>query len=104
VDFVITDSPILLGGVYSDNKELRDLLYSHYCDMNNIDILMVRGDYFEEEGRIHNLDESIKVDNKVGYMLKELNIPYHIYTCSRDNVSLIADIVEGREVDYEIRY
>lgn len=96
VDYIVTDSPILLGSVYGDSKELSDLLCAHYNEMDNINILMTRGDYFEEEGRIHDLSESMEVDNKIYRMLNLFKIPYYIFTCSRNNVALIADIVEGK--------
>ena len=84
VDFVVTDSPILLNGIY--NKELTEeysagLLALHNQYQNFV--FVVNRDVsqnFQQEGRIHNLEESQKKDCEITELLNNNKIYYGTYT------------------------
>lgn len=69
----VTDSPLLLYGVYAKNgdkskiEDLHEAISEEYHTYNNINILLTRdlSIPFEQEGRVHNLEESIAIDKEV---------------------------------------
>jgi hypothetical protein len=80
-DIIIVDSPILLNLIYkkdwvplSFNAFVLDLFNS--C--NNINFLIEREDFgqFEQEGRIHNQDQSIEKDREILDLLVNNNVPF----------------------------
>lgn len=82
VDFIVSDSPIFLSPIYvkeqnDDFTKLVKELDSHY---NTFTFFVERNkDDFKTEGRIHNLDESIVIDEKIKTMLSDNNIYYGKY-------------------------
>lgn len=93
VDFIVTDAPVLLNSVYldSDNKESYDKalveLFNKY-DNFNLEIVRDVGS-FEQEGRIHNLEQSQQADNDIRKLLNENGIYYGTY--SHSSLDKIAD-------------
>lgn len=83
VDFIVTDSPIMLNTIY--NRELTPEYVSMVHDLNesylNFSFFIERdASNFEEEGRIHNLQESIEKDTEITDMLQKNEIEYKSYS------------------------
>lgn len=82
VDFIVTDSPILLSAIYDRelSKEYCDMLleihnqYPNFCFFINRD-----NKAFETEGRIHNFKESIEKDKEIKKFLNSNNVYYGNY-------------------------
>lgn len=96
VDYLITDSPLLLGIVYSPEEEMREiqnLVFSNTDRFSKtINIFIERGDgEYETAGRIHNEDEAKEVDQLIKFALEGYRIPYH--TIGRDGVADILNII-----------
>lgn len=111
VDFIVTDSPILLNEIY--NKELtpeyESLVNELQGEYINYSFFMERdASNFEEEGRIHNLTESIEKDNEIKDMLQKNEIKYKTY--NHENVNEIVNdaidfyekINEGKSNEKEV--
>ena len=81
VDVIVTDSPILLGYMYAKERkdELLSIAKSHYESNNNFNLFIKRGEHYEQEGRLHTLQESIEVDNNTLKFLKDNEIYHGIY-------------------------
>lgn len=84
VDFIVTDAPTLLNGVYlndCDNKEnYCKMLLDNFNTYNNFNFIVQRDPKnFEKEGRIHTLEESIAVDGEVEKLLKDNNLIFGKY-------------------------
>lgn len=82
VDFIVTDSPILLNGVY--NKELTpeydQMVTSLYNDFENFTYFVERdASSYQQEGRIQNLEESQKIDKDIKDLLTDKNIYFGTY-------------------------
>lgn len=85
VDFVVTDSPVLLNYFYL-NKETADHV-SYLNDLmkiskqyHNFNMLIRRGnEKFESEGRIHDLKQSKNLDKEIEQLLDAQKIYYGIY-------------------------
>lgn len=111
VEFIVTDAPVLLNTVY--NRELTanyskaiNELYKQYT---NFSFFVERdASHFQEEGRIHNLEESIQKDNEIKNLLKDNDVYYGKY--NHDTVQKVVknsittynrinkDVEEKREV------
>jgi len=95
VDVVIHDGSLLNNILYNieDNPELNKLVVSEYFKFNNIDFFLERGTLpFEDYGRIHNLEQSIKLDNDIKELYDKYNAKY-ISIDSRDAVDKIIPII-----------
>lgn len=92
VDFIVTDSLILLNEIY--NKELtpeyRDIVGKIQNSYSNFSFFIERDvSNFEEEGRIHNLAESIQKDQEIRDMLLDNDIKYKTY--NHENINEIVN-------------
>ena len=90
VDYIIVDSPIILGCFYRDKygeNEYPSIFYEQYSfdrfiwqlfkSYKNINILLKRDDTtYNENGRFQNLEESKKIDDEIRETLVINNIPF----------------------------
>lgn len=81
VDVIVTDSPILLSEIYGKNNsdDFRQRIWNEHDNHTNFNLFINRGKSFETEGRLHNLGESIQLDNKIKALLDEHSIYYGQY-------------------------
>lgn len=82
VEFIVTDSPVLLNTVYNNalTPEYADAVGALYNQYTNFSFFMGRDvSHFQEEGRIHNLEESIQKDNEIKELLDKNDIYYGEY-------------------------
>lgn len=97
VDWIITDSPLLLSLVYSanapyDSTEFKQFVTSVYRHYDNIDIFLERNitnHPYQQYGRTQTLDEAIDLDARVFAMLRSLKSTVHhvkISACTVDNI------------------
>lgn len=98
VDVAVTDSPLMLNTVYlkeQSKEHLSDVL-SQYNEYNNFNILISRDTSvpFENEGRIHNLEESMEKDGEILSLLESNNIEFERF--DRDNIDRIAKEISQR--------
>ncbi|HBM98073.1 MAG TPA: hypothetical protein DD413_01470, partial [Ruminococcus sp.] len=99
VDFIVTDSPVLLNATYlkeSNEKYVKAVqeIYSHFDNFNYFVERNVEA--FETEGRIHNLEQSLQIDDELKDTLAELNLEYNTYNHSTiDNI--VQDAIEYKE-------
>lgn len=95
VDFILTDSPVLLNNTYlNEDKDTND--YVTYCEnvkkiyalYNNFNYFVERDkSAFEKEGRIHNLEQSIVIDDELKNTLHNNQIDFSTYThATIDNI------------------
>lgn len=88
VDFVVTDSPILLSAAYiavptASFDSICSKLFNEY---NNFCIFIERGEQYQEEGRIHSREESEQLDTKIKNLLDYHKIFYGTY--KEDSIDL----------------
>lgn len=72
VDYIITDSPVLLSPIYREMYDgplysdlIDELALECYYLYNNINFVLERPKEFSQNGRAQNLEDSIKVDNEI---------------------------------------
>ncbi len=91
VDVIVTDAPILLGTMYCKEntkvaEEYKETVLRQHNAYNNFNLFINRGNNFEKEGRIHNLEESRKIDSDIKAFLDSKNIYYGNYCHQTTNV------------------
>lgn len=98
VDFIVTDSPLLLNIMYLNkyNEKHQKEVLSKFDKYNNFNFFVERGERFEQEGRIHDLDESKQKDIQIKSFLKIHNIYYGTYKHEKID-TLIRNIVDHYE-------
>ena len=87
VDVVVTDSPAILGAMYlkQPNAEFERSIISDFNKQHNFNLFINRGVTFQQTGRIHNLEESKAIDNKIKEFLDRNEIYYGTYKHSTIN-------------------
>ena len=81
---IITDSPLILGMLYYKGnnpyfeKFIIDEFQNFYpFEIQNFNYLILnQNETFEESGRIHNKEESLKIENRLKALLNNYNISY----------------------------
>lgn len=107
VDFILTDSPVLLNNTYlNEDKSTND--YVAYCEnvkkiytlYDNFNYFVERDkSAFEEEGRIHNLEQSIVIDDELKNTLHNNQIDFATYTHSTiDNIVRDSTIIYAKQL------
>ena len=73
VDYAITDSPLFLSELYNENQHdevFFKYVEDRYAGFDNIVVWVNRPKTYQAEGRLHTLEESMKIDD----MLKSMEI------------------------------
>ena len=107
----MSDSPVMLNTIYNKQltPEYESLVNELQGEYINYSFFMERdASNFEEEGRIHNLTESIEKDNEIKDMLQKNEIKYKTY--NHENVNEIVNdaidfyekINEGKSNEKEV--
>ena len=82
VDFIVCDSPIMLNPLYLavPDSQYNDLTFDLFSQYNNFCYFVERDPQrFEQQGRIHDLNESIKKDVEIQKLLYSYKIYFGIY-------------------------
>ena len=98
VEVIVTDSPVLLSVFYRKNRDpaLEQEALEAHKNMRNHNIFVMREGRFEQEGRIHNKEQSETLDRWMWDYLRRKDIPFRIY--DRQNVSKHAESIR---LDFE---
>ena len=76
VDFIVTDSPLLMNIVYNKQKDedFEKFIYLRIHKLKSLDFFIKRSDAFSEVGRIHNLEQSKELDKTIKDLAKKNDI------------------------------
>lgn len=106
VDWIVTDSPIILAPIYEEYYSppgtireyvLKFMKKAETAGVEHINILLKRGDNFDTRGRRETLDEAIKVDNLIRKMLKDEKVPFIELDCPEGyRANEILKILDGK--------
>lgn len=97
-DYVIVDSPILLGAIYNKNKniakEFNTFLLKYHNEFDNVNIFLKRAKHLVHRmsGRVHDIDEALKKDKEIRDFLDANNLPY--FTLSRLDPNIVQKILK----------
>ena len=97
VDYIIVDSPIVLGCFYEQRygegypashygmSGLSNFLWTLFKQYDNINILLKRNDEtYDTNGRLQDLQEAVEIDNDIKETLDVNSIPYSEFTVHND--------------------
>jgi hypothetical protein len=79
VKVIIHDGSFLNNIIYNNenNPELEQLVISEYFKFNNLDFFIKRGNIeFQTYGRIHNLQQSLALDDNIKSVYKKCGVKY----------------------------
>ena len=94
VDFIVTDSPLLMNIVYNrfKDEEFDKFIYSRIHKLKSLDFFINRSDAFSEVGRIHNLEQSKELDKTIKNLAKKNDIAL-IEVEQENSVSKIVSVI-----------
>ena len=98
VDVIVHDGSWINNILYKseDSEEFDDLIVSEYKKYDNLDFFIDRGTLqFEDYGRIHNLEQSLKLDNKIRITYQKYKLEF-ITVEARDAVNKMIPIILKR--------
>ena len=78
VDFIITDSPLLMSLVYNSTEPalFNDMVIQYYNMYDNVNFLLKRNHTYHTEGRVQTEHEADEVGEQLENYLKQYNIEY----------------------------
>lgn len=89
VEYIIVDSPIVLGSIYRNkyspdeypscfyDKSFDDFIWTLFKKYKSLNILLIRDETtYDENGRFQSLQESKKIDTEIKQILLDNNIPF----------------------------
>ena len=94
VDFIVTDSPLLMNIVYDkqNDDDFRKFIKSRIHKLKSLDFFVNRSNAFSEVGRIHNLEQSKELDKTINFTgILNLNslfpiLKFFLNTCRWSNI------------------
>ncbi len=102
VDYIVTDSPLLLGLLYnriyptnvSNVQKTEEMILSKMSEFDNIYIFLERSDYpFERHGRVHTESQSHEIDDQLKSLMDSMGLQYLSVKSSKTSISKIIDYV-----------
>lgn len=119
VDYIITDSPLLLAIVYYDwfdNKRkgpklsstfrynFREFMRTTFNEFNNLNYYVLdKSDIYDPNGRIHDQIDSKKLDEMIKRELNATSNAYYEYVYREDGVKYIFDKLISIEKEIDAR-
>lgn len=89
VEYVITDSPILLAAAYAIEgyySALEPLVIQTFCSFDNVNFLIRRpNEEYKQDGRIQNELQAIEKDELIVSLLTKSNQPYTVINSRHPN-------------------
>ncbi|MFY0656143.1 MAG: AAA family ATPase [Neptunomonas phycophila] len=83
VEYVITDSPVILGIIYTSDdyfKNLEPLILEAHDSFDNINIMLDRTAEYNPHGRQQTKEEAIIIDQRLRTLLSDRDDLYHTVT------------------------
>lgn len=101
VDYIISDSPIVLSIAYSheDSEIFNNYIIEQHNKYKCINFYIERNLYengYEQLGRVETLDESKQKDNEILNILHKYNLPY-VYITGSNSKDIVNTILEKME-------
>lgn len=96
VDVIITDSPLPLSIHYNkeSSENFDNLVIEKFNKFNHIDYFIDRGSNYNENGRVHSLEQSVQIDNELKTLLAKYNISYIEVDQSNAIEIIVNDIIK----------
>ena len=91
-------------GQKNNSDKFKERIWNEHNSHDNFNLFINRSKKFEKEGRIHNLDESIEIDNQIKSMLEENLVYYGNYYHKTvpvivDNIITTLNRIQAQEIE-----
>ena len=99
VEYIVTDSPLLLGAVYMDEtipQSLKDCVRDIWNTYDNINFMLNRVKPYVKVGRTQDEVDARKIDNECRRVLHEAGEIFHEITADRNGKVEILKVLEGK--------
>lgn len=99
IDFAIVDSPLLLSNIYGEYnqsipKSFYQLALDYFHCYNNLNFFIQRNQKFESNNRIHNYEQSLKIDNQIKQYLVSNNIFFEDIKASKNVINQLKESMQ----------
>ena len=102
VDFIITDSPLLLSLIYNPPSEtFEKLVHEQFSQFENINFFIARGTDYDPVGRNQNLEQSIEIDNKIIEMFRMFQYSFTSIPHVENKAELMLYVIESTSAELE---
>lgn len=80
VEFIVTDSPILLSTIYDPDSSVNlcNLVLECYEKCDNVNYFLTRIKEYRENGRMQTFEEAKEIDQRILNMLNDFDISYNV--------------------------
>jgi hypothetical protein len=99
VDFIVTDSPIILSGIYDEKhtKEAAAYAAAYYKDLPNVNYFIKRKKKYNPEGRNQTEQQAVAIDEKVRKLLNHFKIDYQeVFSTRTTSKEIILGLLHGK--------
>ena len=95
VEYIISDSPLLLSLIYGRNKtnKFKELVLEMFNSFNNTNIFLVRTKQYQQAGRYTSEDRALDIDEEILEILTEYDIPYIKVLANKDAYKTIRRVL-----------
>lgn len=100
VDYVITDSPLILSLIYAKNypHSFHSFCVDMFCLYDNINIFINRKHDYVNDGRIQTENQAKEIDNDIRHYLREYGCRYVIYDAGDDTPIKIFEDLKNKKI------
>ena len=98
VDYLITDSPLLLSNIYRTDGmlyEFKEFVFSLFNSYDNVNLLINRVKPYVEAGRNQTADESDEIGEKIKSLLDSENYFYNLIDGDENAPKKILEMIQG---------
>jgi len=102
VDYVITDSPFIMGFTYVDDSvdykdELKSLMLKVHNSYDTLNIFINRNHKYQEFGRSQTEEESDEKALEIKTLLNECNIEFYEMKSGEETIEKVLNIIKNKE-------
>jgi hypothetical protein len=108
-DFIVVDGSLLLGLYYnktyktnvSNIEKTHEMITRRNDEFKHVYVYLERNKSipFEEIGRVHTMEESLKIDKDLLDMMVEMGVNFKSFVSDPNNVSDIIDYILGTQMN-----
>ena len=96
VDVIVTDSPVAMGVMYTNEKPYQDVcIYEAKKYKNTLNVFINRRKDYNPNGRNQTKEEAIAIDEKILKMLNDNNIKYTEIEGTQEGYDAIVETIKA---------
>jgi ABC-type oligopeptide transport system ATPase subunit len=93
LEVIVTDSPIIFSGLYSDDPIIKDLSLHYFNKQTNMNFFLDRVKEYNPIGRNQTEEEAKELDRKNLKLLQDENLDYTIVPGNYEGINIITNTI-----------